>query len=123
MRYKNGECLITKRTDKICLVCKKVYSATPRQKFCSDCWGKQRNYRDKLELAEKVNHKVVSVGFYGYGDTYNLEVDTYHNFPANGIMVHNCHESLQYIAVQIFQPIQRIVNKQREEVPKSRDNI
>jgi hypothetical protein len=96
----------SERTDKICLICGKVYTGIKRQKFCSDCKNRQRNYRDKIELAQMINHKVVSVEFFGYGDTYNLEIDTYHNFVANGIMVHNCMNAGEYIAVNMFSPIE-----------------
>jgi len=63
-------------------------------------------YEQKEEQLRKelVNHKVVSVSFYGYGDTYNLEVEKYHNFPANGVMVHNCINAAEYIAVNVFTP-------------------
>lgn len=36
------------------------------------------------------NHKVVSVEFAGREDVYDLSVDKYHNFAANGVFIHNC---------------------------------
>ncbi len=49
---------------------------------------------------EHVNHKVVSVEFYGYEDVYDLTVDKYHNFALNaGVFVHNCEMLIDpYIA-------------------------
>lgn len=36
------------------------------------------------------NHKVISIEFDGYEDVYDLAVEKYHNFAANGVFVHNC---------------------------------
>lgn len=106
-RYEDGNHPLTKRIDKICPICNQVYAATHRQKYCSNCKNRQRSYREKLQLSNMINHKVESVGFYGFGDTYNLEVDTYNNFVANGLLVHNCMNALEYIAVNIFKPVKR----------------
>lgn len=46
------------------------------------CWSDfQNNYE---------NHQVVSIEYYGKSDVYDLTVDNFHNFNANGIIVHNC---------------------------------
>jgi len=39
-----------------------------------------------------LNHKVVSVEEVGYRDVYDMEVEKYHNFAVEGIIVHNCGE-------------------------------
>jgi len=38
------------------------------------------------------NHKIVSIVCVGIEDVYDIEVDTYHNFAAHGIFVHNSEE-------------------------------
>lgn len=40
------------------------------------------------------NHTVVSVEFAGYEDVYDLEVPEFHNFVANGVVVHNCGKTI-----------------------------
>lgn len=40
------------------------------------------------------NHTVTSVEDYGYEDVYDMEVEQYHNFAANGIFVHNSEDLL-----------------------------
>ena len=38
-----------------------------------------------------INHKIVKIEEDGYGEVYDLTVDTYHNFAlSSGIFVHNC---------------------------------
>jgi hypothetical protein len=100
-RCMEGNHTFVKRTNKICPICKKRYSGTTRQKYCFNCKNKSRNFRDKSILS-KINHKVISIEFYGFGDTYNLEVETHHNFPANGIMVHNCMNCVEYGIINLF---------------------
>lgn len=41
------------------------------------------------------NHKVISVDFVGVKDVYDMEVEDYHNFVANGIFIHNSTEDSQ----------------------------
>jgi len=36
------------------------------------------------------NHQIVSIEYYGKSDVYDLTVDNFHNFNANGVIVHNC---------------------------------
>ena len=77
-----------------------------------------------MPFYEKIRSlKVLSIEFYGYGDTYNLEVDNCHNFPANGIIVHNCMNAGEYIAVNLFSPIARRKVPRRQTGPKSLSNI
>jgi len=86
-----------------CVICGKPVMAINRQKYCSlRCGWRSKNKSIIPHELSKINHKVVSVGFYGYGDTYNLEVDNYHNFPANGVMVHNCQDALRYGLLVLF---------------------
>jgi len=40
------------------------------------------------------NHRVVKVEFYGYESVYNMEVEKFHNFVANGLVVHNCEHHM-----------------------------
>jgi len=94
------------RKDKLCVICKKPFYGIPRQLYCSKrCLWKSKHIKDKLQLTANINHKVIYADFYGYGDTYNFEVDIYHNFVANGIMIHNCMNALEYVAIQLFRPI------------------
>lgn len=53
---------------------------------------RMQRMRDKKK--EKANHVVVSIEFLGYEDVYNLEVEDTYNYVANGIVVHNCFNSL-----------------------------
>ena len=41
------------------------------------------------------NHKIISIEEIGIEDVYDMEVERYHNFAANGIFVHNSQEDLQ----------------------------
>jgi hypothetical protein len=34
-------------------------------------------------------------------DVYDLEVDGAHCFFANGVLVHNCHDALQYVCLYV----------------------
>ena len=103
LRWELGGNPICMRKDKLCDICSKIYSGLLRQRYCKDCHNKARSWRERQQLAEKVNHKVKSVNFYGYGDTYNFEIDVYHNFVADGLLVHNCMNSVEYFAVNMFQ--------------------
>lgn len=56
------------------------------RKTCSKkCWAGLRIH----------NHKVISVEPHGFSDVFDMEVDTYHNFVANGVCVHNC-DAIRY---------------------------
>jgi hypothetical protein len=58
-----------------------------------DLNGMRKNtYKSDPEMvqASLQNHKIVSVTLAGREDVYDLSVDKYHNFAANGIFVHNC---------------------------------
>ena len=51
-------------------------------------------------LAFPENHKVVSIEYVGVQDVYDMEIEKYHNFAAQGIFVHNSEEDergLQFI--------------------------
>jgi len=41
------------------------------------------------------NHKIVSIKYIGIQDVYDMEIEKYHNFAANGIFVHNSNEDLE----------------------------
>lgn len=52
------------------------------------------SYSAKFLQADKTNHKVVAIEFYGYEDVYDITVDKYHNFAIcadgdSGVFVHN----------------------------------
>lgn len=92
-----------KREPALCPQCGKGFMKAIGRKhiYCSlDC-GRHACEERRPRTARK-NHKVVSVEFYGHEDVYNLEVDTHHNFVANGIVVHNCMDALRYGIVNIF---------------------
>jgi GTP cyclohydrolase I len=40
------------------------------------------------------NHRVVKVEFSGFEPVYNMEVEKYHNFVANSLVVHNCEHHM-----------------------------
>jgi len=87
---------------KKCVNCEVEFRGLNSAKYCSmSCRGKYARKKKNLEL---VNHKVASVEFYGIEDVYDIEVYKYHNFPANGVIVHNSHllNSIEYIAVNAF---------------------
>lgn len=50
---------------------------------------------DKKRRASYSNHKVISVEFDSYEDVYDMEVEKYHNFVANGIVIHNCITAME----------------------------
>jgi len=103
------------RCTKKCIVCGVEYQGMAFSKYCSiACRGTYQRKKNKLAL---VNHKVLSVGFHGYGDVYNLEVDEHHNFPANGIFVHNCN-SMEYIAINMFRPVERHTSRNKHKYRK-----
>ena len=52
---------------------------------------------------------VKSIKKVGKADVYNMEVEKYHNFIANGIVVHNSIDALRYI-VRVFNDTGRIPN-------------
>lgn len=77
-------------------------------------YEKQRSYKGHMiinlndgSIVDEHRYVYNSVEFYGYGDTYNLEVDNYHNFPANGIMVHNSMNAWEYMIVNLFKAVER----------------
>lgn len=93
----------SQRTLKTCEVCQTNYMGLPKQMYCSKrcLWKKHRGNRKSLVTS--FNHKVISVGFHGYEDVYNMEVEKTFNFPANGVMVHNCQDALQFIVINFFE--------------------
>jgi phage terminase large subunit len=97
---------------KSCECCGDAYFGLPRAKYCSQrcrerVAGARRRDRADREFASasnrgpwrKDNHKVIAVRFWGLENVYNLEVPMYHNFPAEGVMVHNCMDALRYIVI------------------------
>lgn len=66
----------------------------------------------------KFNHKVLLITPAGGSDVFNLEVPGYLNFPANGIMVHNCHDAFRYAMVGVFRTteIKRVARKNKTQV-------
>jgi len=42
------------------------------------------------------NHEVISIEYYGKSDVYDMEVEEFHNFNANGVFVHNSDNATQY---------------------------
>ena len=47
-----------------------------------------------------ITANVKSIKKIGKADVYNMEVEKYHNFIANGIVVHNCIDSRRYILAE-----------------------
>ena len=47
-----------------------------------------------------ITANVKSIKKVGKADVYNMEVEEYHNFIANGIVVHNCIDATRYILVE-----------------------
>ena len=47
-----------------------------------------------------ITANVKSIKKVGKADVYNMEVEKYHNFIANGIVVHNSIDSRRYILVE-----------------------
>ena len=56
-----------------------------------------------------ITANVKSIKKVGKADVYNMEVEKYHNFIANGIVVHNSIDALRYI-VRVFNDTGRIPN-------------
>ena len=87
---------IIREENRKCFYCGKKFKIEPhkgKQLYCSiTC----RNYHFREARGLRIiNHKVISAAFYGYKDTYNMEVEENHNFVANGIVVHNCDHFME----------------------------
>ncbi len=56
-----------------------------------------KKYGEKISKVKthNKNHKVISIGFYGYEDVYNMEVEDTKNYVANGVIVHNCSSGIE----------------------------
>jgi hypothetical protein len=48
----------------------------------------------------EVNESTGEVKYIGKEDTYNMEVEEYHNFIANGIVVHNSIDAQRYLLAE-----------------------
>lgn len=57
--------------------------------ICSCSMETIRTWLHKFNIPVRYNHIVKNINFYGYEDTYNMEVDGNENFVANGIFVLN----------------------------------
>ena len=44
-----------------------------------------------------ITANIKSIKKVGKADVYNMEVEKYHNFIANGIVVHNCIDATRYL--------------------------
>lgn len=76
-----------------CQVCGKEVQKVAGQKYCSiSC--RSKSFRERRKTLPSYNHKVVSVGFYGYEDVFDMTVENDHNFVANGVVVHNCDDHM-----------------------------
>jgi len=62
-----------------------------RKKYLMKRFSEEEAER-RLTLEFPDNHKIVSIEYLGEEDVYDMEVDTYHNFAANGVFVHNSKE-------------------------------
>jgi ribonucleoside-diphosphate reductase alpha chain len=72
--------------------------ATPEHKFMM----RDGSYKklEELKVGDSLmpflrlikNHKVISIEKVENCDVFNMEVDDYHNFAANGLVIHNCGE-------------------------------
>jgi len=85
----------------LCPVCNKTYRQKHHAQIycgttCRDIHFRENRKswpsynREKKQLPN--NHKVVSVGFYGYEDVYCMNVEDTHNFCADGVFIHNCDD-------------------------------
>lgn len=63
---------------------------------------KERNKKISIKAIGNKNHKVIKCEFYGYEDVYNMEVEKYHNFVANNLVVHNCEHHMALFSGQFF---------------------
>lgn len=82
---------------KVCEVCGKEYdvwaSASKRSKYCHpNCKATALRRRRGIlpHISKQWNHKVEKIEYLGQEDVYNFEVEKYHNFVVNGVIVHNC---------------------------------
>jgi len=92
------------RIEKICEGCGEKYQGTPKQMYCSQsCLWRMTSRKRRGKATSFHNHKVISITPFGFEDVYNLEVEKYHNFPANGIMVHNCQDCLQFTVINYLE--------------------
>lgn len=62
-------------------------------------WGRKLSKKERRLISTRTkegmkaagyNHVVVSIEKYKREDVYDIQVDIYHNFVANGVVVHNC---------------------------------
>jgi len=75
------------------------YELAKPQRYSSICSMQLRevvvDFNDLLDRYMSVrgaltNHRIISIKQAGTDDVYDMSVDDYHNFAANGIFVHNC---------------------------------
>lgn len=62
---------------------------------CVNHWLRKHDIpRRTISESRRENHKVLAIVYAGVDDVYDLEVPRYHNFVANGVVVHNCGKTL-----------------------------
>lgn len=98
--------------EKECKVCGAMFRGAPRRRTCSpECVEKNRalctreylNRRKQGIAAQATNHKVTFVRPAGRADVYDLTVPEYHNFVAEGVVIHNSHRrtAMEFSAVRL----------------------
>jgi ribonucleotide reductase alpha subunit len=80
-----------------------------RHKFNQDPnfvpWNKNKKFSSRPATKENMitnNHKIVKIEKFGATEVFDIEVPIYHNFAANGILVHNCSSSIEPIFAKNF---------------------
>jgi hypothetical protein len=97
----------SQRKERQCIICGETFWAWKRKTCSVKCQNRQATLCRKAKgvndsIPTTFNHKVLRILPAEPADVYNLEVPGYLNFPANGIMVHNCHDALRYGMTGVF---------------------
>lgn len=71
------------------------YTEDNLEVLCSKCHKQRHGILSKLAV---FSDPVISIVFVGNREVYDVEMEApFHNFVANGIVVHNCQESTRYV--------------------------
>ncbi|HEC66818.1 MAG TPA: glycosyltransferase [bacterium] len=83
------------------IACQTPEKRNTQSEYMKNGGSKKANKIRWGEEATLNNHKVASIEFYGYEDVYDMEVEKYHNFAANGVIIHNCITAMECLRSKV----------------------